>query len=170
MATHFVLTTAVIVKWVREIAERIFRGAKRKSTGGKSGSAQGAPKLTVSHKGTSSVIDASAFHFGRPALDSEIRVPIGGFAPPHGQTHWKFIKPEGTLVRVARTYSRFSGQIIKKKGFMTEATEEELTGLKGFSNVKELGDALAEAIAKGLVIKIVSELSARGIKATVVSS
>jgi len=151
--------------WLRKVATKIFRGAKRKSTSGKSGSAQGAPEIEISFQGKRAIVEASKFHFGRPALDDEIRVPIGGFPPPAGEPNWKFIKPEGTVVIRARTYSRFSGQIIKKKGFMTEATEEELTSFTGSKNVQQLGSSIAKALVEEIVNDIIRDLNAAGIPA-----
>lgn len=173
----------VTISWLRRVARQIVEIASRESVGGKSGSAQGAPKITSRSTATKAVIEATGAHFGRPALDSEISIPIGGFAPtaesarilgvrPGGGLqirggHWVFIKPEGTIVRRTRVYNRFSGQIIKRKGFMTKAAEGTLEGTTGQSNLDALALQIATALAAKLAEKIVRDLNLQGVNATI---
>lgn len=171
----------VTTKWLRKIAKRIVIESMRKSVSGKSGSAQGQPKITSRTTATKAVITATGFHFGRPALDSEVRVPIGGFAPTAenarllgaGQglrlvgNHWIFIKPEGTVVRRTRVYSRFSGQIIKRRGFMSQAAENTLQGAGGQDNLDNLATRIAITLAIKLAEKIVRDLNAQGVNASI---
>lgn len=121
MAIRFGSVTA---SWLRGIVRKVGAIARASSTG-KSGTKQGQPVITVSSARFRALVSASRFHAGRPALDGVIKVPPGGFPPPPGKKAWAMIKPEGVVFR-SRTYSRFSGQTIRKRGFISEAIRRVL--------------------------------------------
>jgi len=172
----------VIPRWLRKISTDIGEKARRKSVGKKSGIAQGKPRISVVSFAKKAVISATNFHAGRPAFDGEIKVPLGGFAPtaanaralgvrPGGGlqrqgNHWIFVKPEGRIVRRARVYSRFSGQTIKKEGFLSEATREVMVGPVGKRNLQLLAIGLTQRLAVEIANELVKDLNANGIVAS----
>ena len=160
----------VIPRWLRKISTAIALRARTQSRSGKSGTAQGKPRITVLQAAKRAVFIVTNFHAGRPPFDDTIKVPIGGFPPPPGQRFWVFIKPEGRVVRRTRSYSRFSGQTIKKKGFMTEAVEEVLVGPKGKLNLQKLANAIAVRMAREIASEMVKDMNANGIPASFTSS
>jgi len=166
----------VIPRWLSKTGRKILAKARIKSTG-KSGSAQGKPRINYIETAKKIVFRITRFHAGRPPLDDEIKVPIGGFPPtaesarilgvdPPTGDHWVFIKPEGRVVRRSRTYSRFSGQTIKKKGFLSEAVREVMIGPIGQRNLRVLSHALAVRMASEIASELVKDLNANGIPAS----
>ena len=155
----------VVINWLRKTARRISAFARIKSIGN-SGTAQGKPRISVIEFVKSVVFRVTKFHAGRPPLDDEIVVPIGGFPPPPGQKFWVFIKPEGRVVYRTRSYSRFSGQVIKKKGFLSEAVEDNMTGFRGHKNLQVLAFAIAQRMAVEIASELVKDMNANGVSAT----
>jgi len=174
----------VIPRWLRRISTRIGTLARQKSRSGKSGTAQGGPRISVVSFVKKAIIHVSHFHAGRPALDGDIKVPIGGFKPTAESArilgvdrstggglriegdHWLFIKPEGTVVRRARVYSRFSGQTLKKRGFLSEAVDEVMLGPVGRRNIQMLAFGIAQRMAREIASEFVKDLNANGIPAS----
>lgn len=163
MAIRFGSITA---GWMRDIVRNIGAIARANSKG-KSGAKQGQPVITVSSGRFRALVSASRFHAGRPALDGEIKVPVGGFPPPPGRKAWRMIKPEGVVYR-SRTYSRFSGQIIRKRGFLSEAIRRVLgmqidTIPKGIPRITPVASVTAQLnlqrLAFAIALKLANEIA-----------
>ena len=99
------------------------------------------------------------------AGDIEFYVPVGGFARPGGgHLPWPIRgwgipsekNPEGILFRT-RTYSRYGGQIFRRRGFMMDAFRDVFE-THGVENLMELGTDVCFEIAKVIVRNLIPRL------------
>ncbi len=94
--------------------------------------------------------------FSRPAFDTTIQVPIGGFKPRFAKA-FPMEKPEGLVFR-ARTHVKNSGKRIKFEGFLSEAVDEVFLDREQKS-VRTLANAMGHATLQRLKRSIVKGLS-----------
>jgi hypothetical protein len=96
------------------------------------------------------------------ALGEEVQVPVGGFKPRPGLGQFLMLKPEGFVWR-KRNYSRHSGELLKRKGFIEEALEATFTK----ERLDALGVPLASVIGTAVAYKIKAMYLKQGIQAEV---
>lgn len=95
------------------------------------------------------------------AFDSRVDVPVGGFKPKSGEKYL-LMKPEGFVWRT-RSYTKFSGQTLPRRGFIDQAREITFD----LGRLEMLGVPLAKTIGKGIALGIKEEVEAAGFKAIV---
>lgn len=151
--------------WLYGVAQRVAAQARILSIG-KSGTAQGKVKISArSVSRSKAVVSVSGFHAGRLPFDSTFDVPVGGFVPEKGKRAFRMIKPEGRVVYRSRIYSRFSGQKITRKGFLSEAFRNVMTGSIGRVELQKLATLLAVHLANEVANELVAKMLAHGVKA-----
>jgi len=91
------------------------------------------------------------------AFDTTINVPVGGFLPPPGKKAFLMHKPEGPVFRT-RTYTKFSGQTIKRKGYVSEAVRKTFTQQR----LDRLSSTLATMVSMAVTLKLRQMIEARG--------
>ena len=129
-------------------------------------------------------IQATGRNAHATAFDQKIVVPVGGFSPEDianttttfGQNMkvvptargpvFEMQKPEGIVYRT-RTYTRFSGQTLVRKGFFDEARRDNLQGFGGTQNIEALSKSLAIDYSESLARGIVSNLKHFGVEAQI---
>ena len=100
------------------------------------------------------------------AGDIEFYVPVGGFARKQGgHLAWPIRgwgipsekNPEGILFRT-RTYSRYGGQMFRRRGFMMDAFRDVFE-THGVENLMELGTDVCFEIAKVIVRNLIPRIA-----------
>ncbi len=152
--------------WLYGVARRIAQEARIVALGGKGGTAQGKIKidarLSTPKKAT---VSASNFHAGRPPFDVTFDVPVGGFVPSGGKKAFRMIKPEGRVVYRSRIYTRFSGQKITRKGFLSTSFRNVMTGNAGRANIQEFAKLLTRHLVHEVADELVTKMLANGVRA-----
>lgn len=154
-----------IAVWLFGIVQKIAAQARIHSIG-KSGTAQGKIKISARLSGRNkATVTARDFHTGRLPFDSTLDVPIGGFTPPSGKRAFRMIKPEGRVVYRSRIYTKFSGQKITRKGFLSEAARDVMAGSRGRGNVLRFAKLLVNHLVHEVADELVAKMLANGIMA-----
>ena len=154
-----------IAVWLYGVALRVAAQARIHAIG-KSGDAQGKVKIStrlINSKKAS--VTASGFHAGRPPFDTTFDVPVGGFVPSGGKKAFRMIKPEGRVVYRSRIYTRFSGQKITRKGFLSTSFRNVMTGSTGRAELQKLARLLANHLVHEVADEVVAKMLQHGVKA-----
>lgn len=159
------LPHAQIAVWLYGVAQRVAAQARILSIG-KSGTAQGKTRISARLASPKkATVTASNFHAGRPPFDTTFDVPVGGFVPEKGKRAFRMIKPEGRVVYRSRIYTRFSGQKVIRKGFLSASFRNVMTGAVGRSSLQKLARLLAVFLTNEVADEIVAKMLANGVRA-----
>jgi len=157
------LPRARISNWLSQATLEVATKARIKATG-KSGAAQGRVRITSTSTVKKGTVTASKWHLGRPPFDTVLKVPTGGFDAGPGKA-FRMIKPEGRVVFRRKIYTKFSGQTIQRKGFLSEAMREVMGGAGGVRKIAILRKQIVSALVVEVANEVVRKMLQNGVPA-----
>ena len=111
------------------------------------------------------LIATGRFHpLGLTPFDETISIPVGGIGPVSAKA-LRLEKPEGIVFR-SRTYTKFSGQTIKREGFLDEALRAVFEGTRRDNTVRGFLRGFSRAITISLARSFARKLRASGYRVT----
>ena len=158
------LNETILRNWLHTWANDFTKDAAQAAVGKKgTSSRRSSTKITSTSAGKRARVTATGPFVATRAFDYEIRVPVGGFRPKTkrvGRKDGVFVlfKPEGIRFRT-RTYTKFSGQTLKRKGFFSSAIDDNFEGRKGKQNLMKLARSLMKPLAFSIANDIVRRVN-----------
>lgn len=162
------LSATILRNWLRTWANDFAKDAAQEAVGKKgTSSRRSSTKITSTSVEKHARITATGPFAVTRAFDYEVRVPVGGFRPKTKRVGRKggvfvLFKPEGIRFRT-RTYTRFSGQTLKRKGFFSSAIGDNFAGPEGKLNLMKLGKLLIRPLAVEIARHIVMKINTGGL-------
>ena len=101
-------------------------------------------------------------------FDRLIRVPKGGFKPVQAKA-LRLEKPEGIVFR-SRTYTKFGGQTIRRKGFVHEARRQSFNrrGTGGQTPIEHFLDRFSRGIVRAMIAHFARAARRAGVRVQII--